>query len=218
MILNRHLMVVSSILIGLLGMSILLIRGQAYDDGGLPHALLDGGCMSPCFLGLQPGRTKVADAVDRLAAEGSLEAQVQYRVANRLRYQMINWGGFLFYPLQNSGQMDLTPEVAAQEAFVEAFFVRLGRPLTLGDVYVSLGYPSDVDLGFWYHDLGTEVSVILNHQYANNHVTIITRHLCPVQSRLFWQTPVLAIRFGAQPLSSLRQIRIDEVLKLRDCR
>lgn len=215
---TRLLLFAAAVLSGVFSLAAALIQTARYDDGGLRGLLLAPECSAPCFLGLRPGEATVSDAVTRLAAAPLLEAQVQYRLNDRPRYHMVNWSGFLFYPLQSAGRMDLTLTPNAGAATLETLFLRTGTPLTLGEVYLSLGPPESLDAGFWYHDLGTRVSLILNHRYAGGCVIVITRHLCPVQARRFWQTPILSIRYSAEPPDRLRAMTLGAARRLADCR
>lgn len=214
----RLLLVAAALLSGVFTLAAALIQTAPLEDGGLRGLLLAPGCPAPCFLGLRPGESLVGQAVARLAAAPPLEAQVQYRLNDRPRYHMVNWSGFLFYPLQNAGRMDLMLTPAISAATLETLFLRTGTPLTLGAVYLSLGPPESLDAGFWYHDLGTRASLILNHRYAGGRVIVITRHLCPVQTRSFWQTPILSIRYSAQPPDRLRPFTLREARTLSACR
>ncbi|MBL8155333.1 MAG: hypothetical protein JNM70_14210 [Anaerolineae bacterium] len=215
---TRLLLVTAALLSGLFTLAAALIQTAPLDEGGLRRLLLAPDCSAPCFLGLRPGESTAGEAVTRLAASPPLEAQVQYRLNDRPRYHMVNWSGFLFYPLQSAGRMDLTLTPSIDAATLETLFLRLGTPLTLGEVYLRLGPPESLDAGFWYHDLGTRVSLILNHRYAGGRLIVITRHLCPVQARSFWQTPILSIRYSAQPPDRLRPITLAAARTLSDCR
>jgi hypothetical protein len=214
----RLLLVTAAFLSGLFTLFAALLQALPLEDGGLRRLLLAPDCPAPCFLGLRAGEASVGEAVSLLSASPPLEAQVQYRLNGRSRYHMVNWSGFLFYPLQSAGRMDLTLTPAISAATLETLFLRTGTPLNLGEVYLSLGPPESLDAGFWYHDLGTRVSLILNHRYAGGRVIVATRHLCPVQARGFWQTPVLSVRYSARPPDRLRPLMLGTARTLSTCR
>ena len=44
------------------------LRAQPYEDGGLRQTLFPADCASPCFMGIRPGVTTHAEALDLLQA------------------------------------------------------------------------------------------------------------------------------------------------------
>jgi hypothetical protein len=195
----------------------IVICMRPYDDRDL-RQLLTGGCDMPCFAGVIPGETYVREAVEQLAQDRTIESQVEYRLNNRNRYFLVNWSGFLFDPFQQAGQMVLDHTSIPEEVPADDFYVRWKQAPSLGDVYLGLGVPERVDVGFWYHDLGTRVSAILRLRYGGGRLVVYTRHLCPVAYRTFWTTPVMAVRYSAEPLAVLQEASIEYVQRLKNCR
>lgn len=196
----------------------IVIQLRPYDGSNWRALVLPTDCEKPCFLHLIPGETSARDVVLNLVSRNDLEAQVEYRIQGRLRHFMANWDGYLFDPLELAGQMDLTLSTLPADVVADTFYVRWKEPPILGDLYLSLGLPDAVDVGFWFHDLGTKVSAILRMRYAASRVVVYARYLCPVAYRGFWTTPILAIRFSAEPLPVQHALSIEEVQRLVDCR
>ncbi|MCC6611826.1 MAG: hypothetical protein IT320_00030 [Anaerolineae bacterium] len=201
---------------------ILGLHARTYDDGGLRDLLLPQECAAPCFLGIRPGVTGLDDALAILEREHpaheQMEIELQYRRGSFPLYRMVNWSGYLLYPLERRGRMELTHDPALPDVPVDTLLVRVNSSLTLGDVYLSLGRPDDLSAGFWYHDLGTQVSLILHHNYAGGAVEVVTRHLCGLRGVEFWKTPVLSVRYSTLTVSDLRPIDLQTATGERACR
>jgi len=211
----------SGLLIAIFSAIIVALHARPYDDGSLRDLLLPPDCDAPCFLGIRPGATGLDDALAILdrehAAHEQMEIELQYRRGNSPLYRMVNWSGYLLYPLQRRGRMELTHNPALADVPVDTLLVRVDPALTLGDVYLSLGKPDDLSAGYWYHNLGTQVSLILHHNYAGGAVEVVTRHLCGVRASEFWKTPVLSVRYSALALSDLRPIDLETATGERAC-
>ncbi|MCL4249915.1 MAG: hypothetical protein KJ065_17340 [Anaerolineae bacterium] len=198
------------------------LHARPYDDGGLRDLLLPPGCDAPCFLGIRPGVTGLDDALAILdsehAAHARMEFELQYRRARLPLYRLIHWSGYLLYPLQRRGRMEMNHDPALPDVPIDTIYVRVDPGLTLGDVYLSLGRPADLSAGYWYHDLGTQVSLILHHNYAGGAVEVVTRHLCGLRASEFWKTPVLSVRYSALSLSDLQPISLEAATGPYACR
>jgi hypothetical protein len=201
-----------------LGGALLLIGAAPFEAAPLQAAYLPPDCPAPCVLGIAIGADTVQSATNRLMAEPGLEAQVQYRLAGHLRYQMLNWSGYLFYPFQRGGLLDMADNPAADGVTVQALFLRPPEPPSIGALVLAFGPPERLAFAYWYHDLGTRASLILHWYYAEGQVTFITRHLCPVVREAFWGTPILSVRYSGVSTESLPEMSIPQAMGLRQCR
>ncbi len=202
--------------------TLIFIRAQSRDQQSIRDLYLSAACPQPCFLDVRPGISTVAEAMTNLDYDIKhtqlLEAEIQYQQNNQMRYQRVNWSGYLFYPLQGSGRIDLTTNSDNSDRVINALFVRPQMRLELGDIYTNLGAPESVKYGVWYHDLGTRTSLILHLQYDGGRVTFITQHLCPVDWNDFWHTPIVSVRYSQNALPLLTSSDIQSVRQIRDCR
>lgn len=206
------------VLVGIFSAAVGVIGAAPADPAPLREWFLPDECPAPCVLGLHIGEDTLRTTLARLEPERSIEAQIQYRLGSTRRYQLVNWGGYLFYPFQRGGLLDMAPTPDAEAAVVDLLFIRPATPPTIGAVYLSLGPPERLAYGYWYHDLGTRASLILHWYYADERVTILTRHLCPVSREAFWQTPILSARYSSQRADELPEILLQDAMSRRDCR
>lgn len=73
---------------------LVVIRAQSYDDLNLRQLILPDGCVSPCFMGIRPGKTTVAEAVNLLQATGwvsALEVTKAESVTDGEVYIRVRW-------------------------------------------------------------------------------------------------------------------------------
>lgn len=215
---TRLLARLALVLVGVFSAAVGGIGAAPADPAPLREWFLPSGCPAPCVLGLRIGQDTLQTTLARLKPERSIEAQIQYRLGRNRRYQLVNWGGNLFYPFQRGGLLEMAPSPDAETAVVDLLFIRPVTPPTIGAVYLSLGPPERLAYGYWYHDLGTRASLILHWYYADERVTILTRHLCPVAREAFWQTPILSARYSDQTADALPEITLQSALHPRDCR
>lgn len=202
---------------------LLLIHLQPTAYPNIREAYFPADCAQPCFVDVRPGTSTVAEAMtslDQNVSHGAfLEAEIQYLQNNQVRYQRVNWSGYLFYPLQGIGRVDLPINaIDTGNRLISALFVRPHTPLELGDIYANLGAPDSIAYGVWYHDLGTRTSLILHLQYDGGQVTFVTRHLCPVDWNGFWHTPVVSVRYSQTPLPLLTTSDLNTIRAITDCR
>jgi hypothetical protein len=215
---TRLLARLALVLVGVFSAVVGGIGAAPADMAPLREIFLPSDCAAPCVLGIAVRNNSVGEATARLEADGTVEAQVQYRVGGYRRYRMVNWGGYLFYPFQRGGLLDMSNSLEADATLVDTLFIRPKTPPHIGDLYLSLGSPDRLAYAYWYHDLGTRASLILHWYYADDQVTLITRHLCPVSRAAFWQTPLLSVRYTTQPTETLPEISLNRAIALRDCR
>jgi hypothetical protein len=158
------------------GAAIGLVRAQPYDASEIRAFLTPPqDCAAPCFLGVQPGRTTLDEAVALLEASGWI-AEVER-------------GGRFHDFLWNGQQPDFIDDRALNYFMIRAGVVdqiRLRTRLRLGDVVGLLGRPDDSFS--WLTGSGSGVFYAMI--YTRLGVEVSGFAPCPALRRNMWQMPV----------------------------
>ena len=117
----------------LLAVAVLVIRLQPQDDDQLREVLLPNACVPPCFLGITPGETTMAQAIDLLKQHpwvGSIK-----RVDSERQWVVFEWSGKQPPEFNRSNW----PTVEAKDGVVQQIVVPTAIPLA--DFWLAVGKP-----------------------------------------------------------------------------
>lgn len=121
-----------------------LIRAQPHDDSALRAFLAPpSGCAAPCFMGIRPGVTTGAEAVDLLAAHPWVAAlnRAYYHVADD--YGMLKWTWSGLQPgwvqAAREGWIAVDRQMGDRRSVVSS--VSIASTIGVGGVYLALGQP-----------------------------------------------------------------------------
>jgi hypothetical protein len=114
-------------------MLVALAQARPHDDSALRELLLPpDGCPAPCWLGIQPGITRLDAAAGTMEETGRLEA-----VERPFRYSGEVSGAEMSVSLMDH------PGTAAENPIIEAVRLKL-TGVTLGEIQLALGQPDRV--------------------------------------------------------------------------
>lgn len=155
---------------------ILLIRAQPYESGHLGLFLIPPeDCRTPCFMGVRPRQTTVAQAVAMLRANDAIEL---VQVENYYSGQSIFWrwkdgdGGYRRYGFRvDEGNLIARPVLPSDT--------------TLGDVLLALGKPSRVTSALT-NEYTSRAAVVLEYPDYGLYL-FIGLYPCAVEQGEFWR-------------------------------
>jgi hypothetical protein len=200
---------IAALLSGLWLLTLLLIRAQPYDDGGLRAFLGSSAeCPAPCVMGIRPGVTSEAELVAILnqhpwVAQGSQETRAS-RPGNVVAWQ---WNTAAPAWIDQPGSSLATlPDSAVGALVIETriawgeFVLALGRPQWYRKNAISIALPplrgEDYQYEGWYADWG--FSILIKGGCWNNSKD-------DWQIRVYEQ-PVRLLRVRLEPSPDLVQI------------
>lgn len=183
----RLVMRVVLITLGLLVGSVMLIVAQPYDDGSVRGVLMPQDCPMPCFLGIQPGKTPIYDAIDLLEKSGwAQDVEVQRNIAGWVEQVLWTWNGTQssIYASQSKNRIAVSHSIQTSPQLVTSVTVSTTIPvayayLLLGDTYLT---DSRREEG----QLGARVSAF----YIGPFVNIWSVIECPGTKERFWEAPM----------------------------
>lgn len=113
-----------------LSTALLIIRAQPYHDGGVRTLLMQDGCSSPCFIGIQPGITPPQQAIAALRANAWVA-----RVGVSEALQTVAW----YWRRERPAWLnqDEIPAFFYERGAVSS--IRLYTTLPLGDLLLTYG-------------------------------------------------------------------------------
>lgn len=120
-------------------MVVVLVRAQPYDDSTVRNFLSSGDCDAPCFMGIIPGITRGADAVDMLRNNPWVDARSIYIGRNSSRpysWATWDWNGRQPAYLTGSGYLNYS-NVFDQTVQV----IHIQTAFSLGTLLLALGQP-----------------------------------------------------------------------------
>lgn len=185
----RSLFKISLIIFAVLAVPMMLIRAQSYDDGNLRVMLTPPeGCMSPCFMGIQPGSTTSNQAIKLLQDSEWVEwvgvNQTSYGTPDNLNWR---WGANVprpFVPGQG-GTIDF--EEGDVPGFLYVTKITMNTSLQVGDAYLLLGEPNRLISNAANGASGAYVGVI----YLDQLLSVWSVAPCPLSKMVFWQAPMI---------------------------
>lgn len=171
-----------------------LIRAQPFKDDDLRAALMPAGCAQPCFIGLQPGRTTLIEAIDLLRRHVWVtNIQNEYSITG---YRVITWEWSGSQPdwIDAShpamiGFLDSDPDsrIVALEAVIR---------LPLGRLWLLYGEPDTThwELTSLHHPKAINHRVV--YYYAGGRFAASTVLRCPLRPDAYWNAAPLRLMLG----------------------
>lgn len=151
-----------------------LIRAQPYTPGALAHFLTPPEhCRVPCFMGVRPGHTTIAEALPILRANDNIR---QVEVENSFAEQVISWRwidddtSFQSYAFYVENQQVTRP--------------RLPQSVALGELLLALGEPESVSAAYT-NEYVRRMALVFEYPSRGFHIFVAV-YPCEVKQRLFW--------------------------------
>lgn len=161
----------------------LLIRAQPYDDAGLRSFLFPAGCAAPCFVGVQPGRTSVEDAVALLDHHAWIETLMA-----DIPLVIRGYGPVAMLPpswVWSGAQPAWVDTSASGQTWVmndRIDYVEIKTRLRLGEVWLILGRPDREQISTWEDQ--QEAVFLYSAWYDAPQLEVLIEGACPMQSLL----------------------------------
>jgi len=167
----------------------LVVRARPVDDSGLRQLLNPPDCPAPCFLGIRPGVTTMTEAFAHLSQHpwvGTLEHS-----DNNITW---TWNG------QQPSIFDHTSRGSLTSLKTDIFGYPLGTVtginltsrLAYGQLYLTMGGGRNNE---YYAVRSNAVNRRLFTYYEANRMAVGAQVQCPINQRLYWNTPVF-ISYG----------------------
>lgn len=177
----------------ILGLTVILIHNQPFDEGGFRGVIFADGCTVACLMGIQPGITTVDEARGILERGGyifqwiedaePLSQESDGIVVGRLHWRWSSKRPALFTGTDASLMYDLKSGVVVT-------FADMTTRLSFGQMLILLGQPSVGYLSAGYNDRDgvTFTSAI---GYPQWRMSLVSTIQCPITTRNLWDSSVM---------------------------
>lgn len=181
----------SAVLLALLLLPALLIRAQPADDHSLRAVLLPENCTPPCFLGVQPGRSTLDEAVAILEEHAWVDKVV--RQGTEVYWF---WNGQQPAFLDGIGSPSLSALIMNGEGTKVVGAMNIPTRLPAGMVYLVMGVPLSYRLERYNQSLAITSSPFAYLSMYFRNFSIGAPLACPPRLESFWQRNVMITLLG----------------------
>lgn len=163
--------------------AVLVIHAQPYDDAAVRALLMPSGCPAPCFLGIRPGLTTLADALRILQAHPWVGMVYPIHEPPTVIYWDWNGRQPAFFRPGMQPQMILSDDTVRRVKSI-----LLDTTIPVAYAYLLLGESGQIDSG---RSAAMQGEAFVSALYLDQATLIWTTVECPVTKRKFWESPMM---------------------------
>jgi hypothetical protein len=189
---------------------VLLIRAQPNDDHVFRQALMPGGCLAPCFMGIRPGVTTSKDALTLLKTHSWIAAvnTIDSEKPDQIWWTWNQNAPDILKSAPISPTFPINGEVHSNSELVSS--IRFRPNLTLGDIVLAMGLPPASQFVFGGIILipNRSVPAIITLEYEKDGFWATGTAKCPYTANL-WDIPAqltITNDFNGMSLGTVRPI------------